>query len=185
MDAYATPLTLSDPSLSLTQSETIEIEFTDVKTEASETSISTFSPTTPLTLSPKWSANSSSGHYTHTNSDDTIFRRNGYRKLKRISTTLQGELFKAIKMDKYQSNVCIKKISKYLCDNQITNEDGYSICVSKNVIKEALLLKYLTIINQCIGGYIVNYIDFFESNTDYYLVTEYIESEMNLKQFIC
>eukprot|EP00483_Globobulimina_turgida_P012004 UN12026 len=34
------------------------------------------------------------------------------------------------------------------------------------------------------GNYIVKYIDLFESNTDYYLVMQYIDSEINLKQFI-
>eukprot|EP01084_Bolivina_argentea_P211071 359101_1 len=115
--------------------------------------------------------------------EDTVFHTHGYQKINKICDTLQGELYKSITLDK-QKYVCIKKTPKYLCNEQIAYENGTYFCVSKNICKEASVLKYLTVDNQCIGDYIVKYVNFFHSETDYYLVMEYIESETNLKQFI-
>ena len=130
--------------------------------------------------------------------EESIFYNNGYQKISKICDTLQGAMYKAIKLEKEvlnvnynnkfqskQSYVAIKQTNKSLFSEKIAIEDDdTTFCVSEDIIKEAMILKYLTVDNTPIGGYIVKYIDLFESDTDYFLVMEYIESEMNLKQFV-
>eukprot|EP01084_Bolivina_argentea_P312939 541832_1 len=117
--------------------------------------------------------------------EDCTLAEHGYTKVHKLSNTLQGDLWKAedINTGKY---VAIKRTEKSLLKQGIAidPEDNMSICVSENIIKEAIILKHLTVDNHCIGNHIVEYIEMFESDTDYYLVMEYIQSEMNLKQFI-
>eukprot|EP01084_Bolivina_argentea_P207436 353916_1 len=119
--------------------------------------------------------------------EDIIFYQKGYQKVSKICDTLQGELIKAMKINQFSNEityVCIKKTNKVLLGNQIAVQGDTNFCVSENILKEAFLLKHVTVDNAPIGDYIINFIDCFESDTDYYLVTEYISSEMNLKQFI-
>lgn len=81
-------------------------------------------------------------------------------------------------------HVAIKQISKKLHrSGESIQEDGFSTIVEKNIIKEAMILKYLTKDNRPNGGYIAKYIDFFESDDDYYLVMEYV-GDKNLAQFV-
>lgn len=78
----------------------------------------------------------------------------------------------------------IKKTDKQLFNQRISKQDnGFNICVEENIKKEAEILKYLTIDNKS-TEYIIKYVDFFESDTHYYLVMEYIEGNTNLKDFI-
>eukprot|EP01083_Nonionella_stella_P249998 863853_1 len=105
-------------------------------------------------------------------SEDHLFKNKGYTKIKKICDTLQGELYKSIKLDLLGINpdhklnyVAIKKTSKYLHHERIAIEDGTNFCVSDNIIKEALIMKHLTVDNQPIGNYTVKYIDWFQSDT--------------------
>eukprot|EP01083_Nonionella_stella_P053782 142135_1 len=115
--------------------------------------------------------------------EDILFLRNGYQKVNKICDTLQGELYKAIQVDTNQ-HVAIKRTDKRLSKNNIAVEDDITFCVSANCIQEAEILKYLTLDHTPIGNYIVQYIDWFESEDDYYLVMEYVASETNIRQFI-
>eukprot|EP00483_Globobulimina_turgida_P006511 UN06521 len=112
-----------------------------------------------------------------------ILKQNGYRKLSTICNTLQDELYKAKDM-KSKQLVAIKRTNKLLFASGIAHEEETTFCVSENIIREALILQYLTIHNKCIGGYIIQFINFFQSESDYYLVIEYIDSQINLKQFV-
>ena len=122
--------------------------------------------------------------------EDTLFANHGYKKLKIITDTLQGKLYKAQKLDDNKTSdnvnqyVAIKKCNKLLLKEGIAIQDEINFVVSENIIKESVILKYLTFDNCPIGEYIIKFIDFFESNDDYYLVMEYVESEMNLKQLM-
>eukprot|EP01084_Bolivina_argentea_P090888 163691_1 len=119
--------------------------------------------------------------------DDNIFIAHGYIKMNKICDTLQGELYKASVINKNSNKpqyVAIKKTSKLLFNERIAIRDEITFCVSENILKEAVLLKHLTMITGEISKYIINYVDFFQSDTDYYLVTEYVCSEINLKQFV-
>ena len=114
----------------------------------------------------------------------------------KICNTLQGQLYKAKRIsdmddekkdvDEKQRDstahqyVAIKRIDKELFQESIAIQDDMNFIVSENIIKEAFILKYLTVDNCPIGDYICKYIDFFESDDYYYLVIEYVYSEINL-----
>ena len=125
--------------------------------------------------------------------EDIMFAQNGYKRLHKLCDTLQGKLYKA-EVTKITdgnngsqgigSHVCIKKCDKQICDDQIAKkDDGMTFCVEENILKEAIILRHLTVDNRATGNYIVKFIDFFESESHYYLVTEYVEG-MNLKEFV-
>eukprot|EP01084_Bolivina_argentea_P245295 410702_1 len=115
--------------------------------------------------------------------EHSIFMDNGYNKFNTLTDTLQGQLIKAQRISD-KKLVVVKKTNKILFEDEIAIQDEMSFCVAENIIKEALILKYLTVDNMSIGDHIVHFIDTFQTENDYYLVMEYIESEMNLKQFI-
>eukprot|EP01084_Bolivina_argentea_P211073 359103_1 len=113
----------------------------------------------------------------------TSFAANGYRVIHKMRDTLQGQLYKAQSLSTEQY-VVIKKTDKSLSNQQVAVQDDMNFCVSENIIKEGLIQKYLSADNSSIGDHIIKYIDCFEDDTAHYLVMEYIESEMNLKQFV-
>eukprot|EP01084_Bolivina_argentea_P078440 142328_1 len=116
--------------------------------------------------------------------EDITLADHSYTKVHKLCDTLQGDLWKAQDM-KTNEYVTIKRTDKQLFQQQISiDDDNMQFCVSENIIKESNILKRLTVDNHCIGNYIIQYINFFESDTDYYLVMQYVESETNLKQFV-
>eukprot|EP00483_Globobulimina_turgida_P004085 UN04093 len=113
-----------------------------------------------------------------------ITHKNGYKYLDKICDTLQGELIKAeittaSKSIAIGSYVAIKKSDKSLLEKHIAVQDSMNFCVDENLIKEASILKKLTG-----NSSIVQYIDFFESDSYVYLVMEYIDNALNLKEFV-
>eukprot|EP01083_Nonionella_stella_P017451 48824_1 len=119
--------------------------------------------------------------------DDDVFECNGYKKIGKICDTLQGELFQAVMMDTMGASneyVAIKRVRKDLWQQKIAYQNNIAFCVTENIIKEAFILNYLTVKHQPIGDYVIQFIDFFESEQAFYLVIEYIDSRMNLKQFV-
>ena len=68
-------------------------------------------------------------------------------------------------------------------DKKESVQDDFTIIVQESIIKEAMILKYLTKDNKSTGGYITRFIEFFETRTDFYLVTEYV-GDLNLAQFV-
>eukprot|EP01083_Nonionella_stella_P271000 917957_1 len=116
---------------------------------------------------------------------EIAFGRNGYKKVGTICATRQGELYKAVRTDGSNAEFAIKRTTKDLFEKRIAVEDGSTFCVSDNCIKEAEILKRVTVDNTSpFNKHIVQYIDFFESDQDYYLVMEHVSSQTNLKQFI-
>eukprot|EP01084_Bolivina_argentea_P101903 182631_1 len=159
-----------------------------ILTNLSNYSDTTVSTNTSVELSPISNADTSP-YSTKWNPDeiDMVFIKNGYKKINTIKKTLQGELYKAsiiANRNDQSQYVAIKRTSKYLYKQNIAIEDNINFCVSENIIKESLILKYLTVDHKPIGDYITTFIQFFQSDTDYFLVMEYIDTEMNLKQFI-
>eukprot|EP01083_Nonionella_stella_P181127 647810_1 len=116
--------------------------------------------------------------------ESLLFHTHGYKKVHKLSDTLQGDLYKARDINKGDSFVAIKRTNRDLFEQRIAIEDDTNFCVSENILKEASILKMITVDNAPIGGYIAKYIDFFESSSNYYLVVEYVPSETNLKQFV-
>eukprot|EP01083_Nonionella_stella_P214462 772752_1 len=79
-----------------------------------------------------------------------LFGKHGYNKVSKLRDTLQGELFKAYQICSNQY-VVIKKTNKSLFREGVAVEDGMRLCVSENIIKEALILQHLTMKNRCMG----------------------------------
>eukprot|EP01084_Bolivina_argentea_P086488 156340_1 len=126
------------------------------------------------------------GSLTHIQ-ERVILAQNGYKKIKKLCNTLQGELIEAepnIK-DKYDT-VCIKKCDKILLEEHISfaDDNDMHFCVDDDIVREKLILKYLTIDNKPSDNYMCRYIDFFESENDYYLVMENVNNYISLKQFV-
>lgn len=82
--------------------------------------------------------------------------------------------------------VTIKKCDKVLVAEHISyaDDEDMHFCVDDSILKERDILQYLTIDNIPTCDYIARYIDFFQSEEDYYLVTESIRSGITLQAFI-
>ena len=136
--------------------------------------------------------------------ENIILSQRGYTRVRTISETLQGEIIECIKVetpttetndgnndndnDKENNikHVAIKKTNKRLWKQKVSKEDefGMSFCIEDDILKQALILHHLSVDNTSSGDYIIKYIEFFESYKDFYLVMEYIEDDMNLKNFV-
>ena len=114
-----------------------------------------------------------------------LFEAKGYKRTRKICNTLQGFVIEAIQIKNANKPVLIKKCDKELCRRQISFADDNNIrfCVDDDIFKERMILKYLTIDNKFSGRHIFKYIDFFESDDAYYLVTESVYDLMNLQEF--
>ena len=130
----------------------------------------------------------------------------GYKMIKKLGDTLQGEMYEAEIFDEnalikssqkdeknkrvnivgdYENNhhVIIKKTKKKLAYQKLSkDEDGFNIIVDEDIVKEMILMYHITVDNTPLGHYISQFIHFFESDSDYYLVTEYA-GKYNLEQF--
>jgi len=115
--------------------------------------------------------------------EELLLAKHGYVKQENICKTLQGQLFMAVRSDNGQ-RVAIKQTPKESHSKKEAELDGFRFVVDEDIVKEALILRHLSCNNTSIGGVIVKFIEFFESDTDYYLVTEYIENSMTLKEFV-
>eukprot|EP01083_Nonionella_stella_P200934 735409_1 len=179
---------LLDQRRSLIQSATTRLHVEIAETDKNRLANRFTSVTSGYSSESLLDGDTPSPHVSSLSNEEMIFYNNGYKIISTISDTLQGKLYKAAIINPFEPNkqtfVAIKQTSKYLFNQQIAIEDDINFCVSENIIKEILTLKYLTIDHQPIGDYIVKFISSFESDTDYYLVMEYIESETNLKQFV-
>eukprot|EP01084_Bolivina_argentea_P096428 173371_1 len=114
-----------------------------------------------------------------------ILSQNGYKYIDKLCDTLQGELIKAevikpsLRDASVGSYVAIKKTDKSLVKDNIAIQDNMTFMVSENCFKEAYTLKQLGR-----NSNIVQFIDYFESDTHFYLVMEYIENAITLKEFV-
>ena len=109
---------------------------------------------------------------------DVLFAEHGYTKIGKICDTLQGELIKAktnfCSIDCKYEYVAIKKICKKLTRDKIAydhdqdSNTDIQFCVQEDIQKEAAILKHLTLDNQSTFNYIVQFIEFFESEDYYY-----------------
>eukprot|EP01083_Nonionella_stella_P140689 431921_1 len=124
---------------------------------------------------------------------DPSLELNGYKFIRKICDTQQGELLEAASLNAHKSKsspvVIIKKISKALFRQRITKTDafGMTYCSPNNILKESIILNHLTVNNHC--SYMVQFVDLFYSVPDqhYYLVTKQIDGDdapLNLKQFV-
>ena len=115
------------------------------------------------------------------NAEAKQLRNHNYEYVKKISDTLQGELFLAKDDDRF---VYVKKTNKKLHKQGISIQDDATFCVQLDTVKEAQILQQIADQKHFLGQHIQKYIDFFETESDYYLVLESIEKQMTLKQFM-
>eukprot|EP01083_Nonionella_stella_P025383 69895_1 len=109
--------------------------------------------------------------------------KNGYCRKDKICNALQGEVFVAQTMN--GTNVAIKKTYKNLHYQHMALKHMYSEgthIIEEDIIKEAVILQYLTVDNKPSNGSIVKLIEFFESDDAFYLVTEHVGT-LTLAQF--
>eukprot|EP01084_Bolivina_argentea_P132447 233734_1 len=97
--------------------------------------------------------------------------KNGFIRTKKLRNTLQGELLEAKSITNGKT-VVIKKTDKKLHSKRISVQNGMNIIVEENIIKEAMILHHLTVVNKALNNHIVQFIKFFESKTSLYLVME-------------
>ena len=110
--------------------------------------------------------------------DDVHFSlENGYRILEKAGDTLQGELFKGEVLKETDivtrgTYVAIKRTHKTLFEQKMVfeDEDGMNEFVEEDIVKEAMILNHLTVNNQAIMDHIVQFVDFYESESHFYLV---------------
>eukprot|EP01084_Bolivina_argentea_P096427 173369_1 len=116
---------------------------------------------------------------------EVLISENGYKYVDKICDTLQGELIKAkvlkssLRNAAIGSYVAIKKTDKSLVKQQIAMQDNMTFMVSENCVKEAYALKQMTS-----NSNIVQFVDYFESDSHFYLVMEHIENAITLKEFV-
>ena len=77
----------------------------------------------------------------------TAITEHGYTMVDKITDTIQGELIKC-RVDendkKKPKYVAIKKTKKELFRDRIAIEDGMSVLVNENIVKESVIQHYLT-----------------------------------------
>jgi len=125
--------------------------------------------------------------------EDIAVSTNGYKIDREIKRILQGTILKAHITSATDQNrtfgpvgsaVTIKRVEKAVYAAKTANdEDGFSYVIEQDIVKEAILLKHLTQHNRPTGDYIARFVDFFESDAFFYLVTEHVEG-ISLGQFV-
>ena len=118
--------------------------------------------------------------------DETdCLERNGYRYVRKIAESLQGEVFLAESAfapkaqpqptKAKKTRFAVKRVHKVLCRDGMTfeSEDGTREFVDEDVLSEARVLRHLTVHNKV--EHVATFVAFFESAHCYYLVTEFID----------
>jgi len=109
-------------------------------------------------------------------SDTALLEQKGYRVLRKLSSAVQGEVFLAESL-RSAERFAIKRVNKELCRTKMTFEDeeGLNELIDEDVKKEAAILRHLTLRKGATGDHIAKFIDFFESGTHHFLVTDYVD----------
>jgi len=116
--------------------------------------------------------------------EDLSWARRGFEKTRKLCDTLQGVMYLAVNTRNNGKKVAIKKASCKLHREGISIENGMSIVVDENIVKEAGILRYLTMQNNAIGDYVVKFVDFFKTHNSYFLCIDYIEQSITLGEYI-
>eukprot|EP01084_Bolivina_argentea_P021870 40653_1 len=113
--------------------------------------------------------------------EEILLKTHGYCMENEISTTTQGELFLARNGEEF---VVIKKIAKDLYQRKEFVSNNFTFSTDKSIVNEAMILKSIAENKNPKNELILKYIDSFESDEHYYLVQEYIEDSITLKEFV-
>jgi len=115
--------------------------------------------------------------------EDIILAEHGYAECHKLCDTLQGELLKAQIIRPTESHrglrkgdfVAIKKIEKILQRKHEAMRSGEMMYfVEEDIVKESAILKHLNMDSSNVRD-IARFVEFFESGSYLYLVTEYID----------
>lgn len=102
---------------------------------------------------------------------NAILQQAGYIQASKLCNTLQGSVWRATQKATKKA-VVIKITDKQLHANSLTIIDGAQYKISENIKTEKQILKYLTKDAKCPKS-IAKYVDFFRSNFNYYLASEW------------
>ena len=123
--------------------------------------------------------------------EERLLAQKGYTILEEICATLQGTLSKARRLTELPNGYrmtqfcAIKRVSKLLHRQRITNMDGSSFCVAEDIEKEgAILRKWADSTFNPVQEFLVRYIDYFESTESIYLVTGLVHCTLSLSSYI-
>eukprot|EP01084_Bolivina_argentea_P078439 142325_1 len=116
--------------------------------------------------------------------EEILLNKHGYIKNRFISDLPQGIEFTATN-SKNNQLVLIQKISKLLhSTKESIDEDGFTFIVDNDIVKAANILRFLTNNDdEEESDFLIKFIDFFESDIDYYLVLEHVENSVTLIEF--
>merc|ERR1719203_1758173 len=103
-------------------------------------------------------------------SETILLQKRGYKMGKKLADTLQGATFECEHIKTGEMFV-LKRTNKWLHKRGITIQDGKRYNVKENILKEKSILEKLTKRNA--PSFMIKYIDFFESDEDYYLMMEH------------
>eukprot|EP01084_Bolivina_argentea_P274192 467290_1 len=178
----------------------------NTKTHTHHNSFGTISASSVCSSSSTSSLSSSCSEYSlssaqlanDTGLDNKILYKFGYKVLNTISDTTHGTLYhgKMIKISNNIKNINSNSLKlesqktlivRGLISNEVTIKkvlkDKINVIIDgKNIVKEAQLLYYLTVQNKPYTDNICSFIEFIETETDYYLIEEYAGS-MTLSEF--
>eukprot|EP00484_Ammonia_sp_Unknown_P000368 CAMPEP_0197022662 /NCGR_PEP_ID=MMETSP1384-20130603/3479_1 /TAXON_ID=29189 /ORGANISM="Ammonia sp." /LENGTH=263 /DNA_ID=CAMNT_0042450741 /DNA_START=26 /DNA_END=814 /DNA_ORIENTATION=- len=123
---------------------------------------------------------------------DAFLTDHGYLQLRVHCKTLKGSVLQGIKVahDGTLQRVAIKQTAKTVpaatanTTGNIARHQAKALQVAHHAESEAHILKYLTLQHEPVGNYLVRYIDFLQSDTHYYLVTEFVDATCDLRTFI-
>lgn len=83
-----------------------------------------------------------------------------------------GQIWRANQMINTNStNVVIKRTNRFLASKRASVVNGISYATQENILTEQAILKYVTMNPKCPSS-IVKFIDFYQTDNDYYLIME-------------
>eukprot|EP00485_Elphidium_margaritaceum_P015193 CAMPEP_0202732268 /NCGR_PEP_ID=MMETSP1385-20130828/187561_1 /ASSEMBLY_ACC=CAM_ASM_000861 /TAXON_ID=933848 /ORGANISM="Elphidium margaritaceum" /LENGTH=853 /DNA_ID=CAMNT_0049398575 /DNA_START=59 /DNA_END=2618 /DNA_ORIENTATION=+ len=104
--------------------------------------------------------------------DHRLLHEQGYILLDKVGEALQGEILGAKDMANDDCPVMVKKTDKKLYTKRISVQQEMNVVVEEDICKEAVILHHLTTDHKPVCNAIVKFIQFFESDSAFYLVTE-------------
>jgi len=117
--------------------------------------------------------------------EDLTLAEHGYRRIDKMCDALQGELIKA-EVIASGRQVAVKKVCKRLsADKQASpdDDDDMMYMVQEDIEKEAAILQHLTSDHGSDGKGIASFVEWFDSDSHWYLVTEYVHG-VTLREFV-
>lgn len=124
---------------------------------------------------------------------DAVIHQKGYQIIDKIRDCTQGAIWKA-KVTKEGGSipgnlpkgsiVAIKRVNKvFHQDRESGAKDfGMTELLEEDVVKEAAIMKHCTVSIRDSGRFILKFIDFFETSSEYCLVTEWHENALSMKE---